>query len=89
MKVYIILEDWQIDSGESGIFTSVFSTLDNAKIYFKKLKNQYAEDYETNTRKNNKIYESDGFIEVTFEDNADYYKLLIEEKEIDIEMEEL
>ena len=89
MKVYIILEDWRINSGESGILTSVFSTLDNAKIYFEKLKNQYAEDYETNTRENKEIYESDGFIEVTFEDNADYYKLLIEEKEIDIEMEEL
>lgn len=88
MKVYIVLEDWKIDSGESGIYTSVFSTLDNAQKYFKKLKKRYAEDYETNTREDSIFYEEDGALEIVFEDNADYYKILIEEKEIDIEMEE-
>ena len=85
MKVYVVLEDWRIESGESGIYTSVFSSIDNAKIYFEKLKKRYAEDYETNTRDDSIIYEEYEVLKVRFEDNADYYKILIEEKEVDTE----
>lgn len=85
MKVYVVLEDWKIESGESGIYTSVFSSIDNAKIYFEKLKKRYAEDYETNTRDDSIIYEEYEVLKVRFEDNADYYKILIEEKEVDTE----
>ena len=29
-KVFVVLEDWKIDSGESGIYNSVFSTFEKA-----------------------------------------------------------
>ena len=37
MKIYVVLEYWKIDSGESGIYASIFSTLNNAKKYLEKL----------------------------------------------------
>lgn len=30
-KVFVIIEDWRIDSGENGIEISVFSTYEKAK----------------------------------------------------------
>ena len=32
-KVYVVMEDWKIDSGESGIYESVFSTFEKAYNY--------------------------------------------------------
>ena len=84
-KVYIVVEDWRIDSGESDIYTSVFSTIEKAEKYFEKLKERYAEDYDTNNRDDKYVYENSGEIEVTFEDNYDYYKIVIDEKIIDEE----
>lgn len=84
--VYVIVEDWRIDSGESDIYTSVFSTIEKAEKYFNKLKERYEEDYNTNGRKDKYIYENAKEIEVTFEDSADYYKIIIDEKEIDEEV---
>lgn len=95
MKVYIVLEDWKIDSGESAIYNSVFSTFEKALKYYNHLKMNYEIDYETNNRTDeaNIVEELDidkkiADIKVIFKNSADYYKILIEEKEIDIGMEE-
>ena len=85
MKIYVVLEYWKIDSGESGVYTSVFSTLNNAKKYLKKLKMQYAEDYKTNERDDSIVDENDESIKVSF-DNADCYEISIEEQELDFEL---
>ena len=36
-KVFVVLEDWKIDSGESGIYNSVFSTFEKAFEYYSHL----------------------------------------------------
>lgn len=85
MKIYVVLEYWKIDSGESGVYASIFSTLNNAKKYLEKLKMQYAKDYETNERDNYITYDNDEGIKVSF-DNADCYEISIEEQELDFEL---
>ena len=45
-KVFVVLEDWKIDSGESGIYNSVFSTFEKAFEYYSHLKRRYEIDYE-------------------------------------------
>lgn len=85
-KVYIIVENWKLDSGENGIYTSAFSTIEKAEEYFEKLKKRYEEDYNTNNRKAT-IYENSGEIEVSFydddSDTNDYYNIIIDEKIVD------
>ena len=88
---FVVMEDWKIDSGESGIYSSVFSSFEKALKYYNNLKENYEIDYELKDR------DEDGFfvdeeidvsnkiasIEVTFDDSADYYKIWIDEKKVD------
>lgn len=80
-KIYLVVEDWRIDSGESGISTSAFSSIKKAKKYLNKLKEEYDMNYDTKNREK-EITENEEEIEVVFED-FDYYKIYIEEKIID------
>ena len=36
-KVFVVVEDWRIDSGESGVEISVFSSYERAKEYYLQL----------------------------------------------------
>ena len=93
-KVYVVMEDWKIDSGESDIYESVFSTFEKAMKYALHLKENYEQDFETKERKDeiytneeNIIAESEIFdILVSFEDSADYYRIWIDKKNIDEEV---
>lgn len=91
-KVFVVIEDWRIDSGESGIENSVFSTFEKALDYYNKLKERYESDYNTQERLENEgeideeIDKENQYasIEVVFED-YDYYKIWVESKVIDSE----
>ena len=93
-KVFVVIEDWRIDSGESGIESSVFSTFEKALDYYNKLKERYENDYDTQERLeeddeaefDEEVDEKSQYasIEVSFED-YDYYKIVVESKEIDSE----
>lgn len=95
-KVFVVIEDWRIDSGESGIENSVFSTFEKALEYYNHLKKRYNDDYSINEMNDlddieinetidvNSQYAS---IEVTFCCTDDYYKIWIDEKIIDSEVE--
>ena len=92
-KVFVVLEDWKIDSGESGIYNSVFSTFEKAFEYYSHLKRRYEIDYELEDRDEDEFYVDEEIdvdskfasIEVTFDDSDDYYKIWIDEKNIDEE----
>lgn len=92
-KVFVVLEDWKIDSGESGIYNSVFSTFEKAFEYYSHLKRRYEIDYELenidkedyNVDENINVFDKIASIEVTFDSNCDYYKIWIDEKNIDEE----
>ena len=82
-KVFIIIEDWRIDSGESGIEISVFSTYKKAKEEYLRLKENYLIDYESEDLKVEEIIEDDNtFIELegTNECNADYFNIKVVDK---------
>lgn len=91
MKVYVVTEDWRIDSGESDIFVSVFSTFEKALLYYEQLKKQYEIDYSISERQDDIRYSNETINEefgsanivVDFEDSADYYEIDISEKEVD------
>lgn len=85
-KVFIIIEDWRIDSGESGIEISVFSTYKKAKEEYFRLKENYLIDYESEDLKVEEIIEDDNtFIELegTNECNADYFNIKVIDKYIE------
>ena len=92
-KVFVVLEDWKIDSGESGIYNSVFSTFEKAFEYYSHLKRRYEIDYELenidkedyNIDENINVFDKVASIEVTFDNSYDYYKIWIDEKNIDEE----
>lgn len=92
-KVFIVLEDWKIDSGESGIYNSVFSTFEKAFEYYSRLKRRYEIDYELeninkddyNVDEDINVFDKIASIEVTFDNSYDYYKIWIDEKNIDEE----
>ena len=92
-KVFVVLEDWKIDSGESGIYNSVFSTFEKAFEYYSHLKRRYEIDYELenidkedyNVDENINVFDKIASIEVTFDNSCDYYKIWIDEKIIDEE----
>ena len=92
-KVFVVLEDWKIDSGESGIYNSVFSTFEKAFEYYSHLKRRYEIDYELesidkedyNVDEDINVFDKVASIEVTFDDSDDYYKIWIDEKIIDEE----
>ena len=92
-KVFVVLEDWKIDSGESGIYNSVFSTFEKAFEYYSHLKRRYEIDYELesidkedyNIDENINVFDKVASIEVTFDNSCDYYKIWIDEKIIDEE----
>ena len=92
-KVFVVLEDWKIDSGESGIYNSVFSTFEKAFEYYSHLKRRYEIDYELesidkddyNIDENINVFDKVASIEVTFNSRCDYYKIWIDEKNIDEE----
>ena len=92
-KVFVVLEDWKIDSGESGIYNSVFSTFEKAFEYYSHLKRRYEIDYELesidkedyNIDENINVFDKIASIEVTFDNSCDYYKIWIDEKIIDEE----
>ena len=89
-KVYIVMEDWRIDSGESGIYESVFSTFEKAYNYLLHLKENYEQDY--NITKENELFEElDKENEIAsservFSNSYDYYKIWVDEKVIDSEV---
>ena len=94
-KVYLVIEDWKNDSGESDIFTSAFSNFANALKYLEQLEKAYNIDYDTEECiKNNEcdynktvdIENERGNIEVVFNDTADYYHLFIVSKIVDEEI---
>ena len=92
-KVFVVLEDWKINSGESGICSSVFSTFEKAFEYYSHLKRRYEIDYELesidkedyNVDENINVFNKIASIEVTFDNSCDYYKIWIDEKNIDEE----
>ena len=92
-KVFVVLEDWRIDSGESGIYSSVFSTFEKAFEYYSRLKRRYEIDYELeninkddyNVDEDINVFDKIASIEVTFDNSYDYYKIWIDEKNIDEE----
>ena len=92
-KVFVVLEDWKIDSGESGIYNSVFSTFEKAFEYYSHLKRRYEIDYELesidkedyNVDEDINVFDKVASIEVTFDNSSDYYKIWIDEKIIDEE----
>ena len=92
-KVFVVLEDWKIDSGESGIYNSVFSTFEKAFEYYSHLKRRYEIDYELeninkddyNVDEDINVFDKIASIEVTFDNSCDYYKIWIDEKIIDEE----
>ena len=92
-KVFVVLEDWRIDSGESGIYSSVFSTFEKAFEYYSHLKRRYEIDYELesidkedyNVDEDINVFDKIASIEVTFDNSDDYYKIWIDEKNIDEE----
>ena len=92
-KVFVVLEDWKIDSGESGIYNSVFSTFEKAFEYYSRLKRRYEIDYELenidkedyNVDEDINVFDKIASIEVTFDSSCDYYKIWIDEKIIDEE----
>ena len=92
-KVFVVLEDWRIDSGESGIYSSVFSTFEKAFEYYSHLKRRYEIDYELeninkddyNVDEDINVFDKIASIEVTFDNSYDYYKIWIDEKNIDEE----
>lgn len=108
-KVFVVMEDWRIDSGESGIESSVFSTFEKALEYYNHLKERYNDDYNINEMDEDDLdeeYDEDdedlddievdetvdvnskyASIEVTFCCTDDYYKIWIDEKTIDSEVE--
>lgn len=47
MKIYVLVEDWVCDSGESGINTTCFSTIEKARDCMRNESQQYKnqEDY--------------------------------------------
>ena len=49
-KIFIVIEDWRRDNGESGIENSVFSTFEKALNYYNKLKERYESEYDTQER---------------------------------------
>ena len=90
-SVFVVMEDWKIDSGESGVYTSVFSSFEKALEYYKHLKERYAIDYEIDERKEDidtfEEYINEDMknakIIVSFNDSFDYYEIDITEKNID------
>lgn len=92
-KVFVVLEDWKTDSGESGICNSVFSTFKKAFEYYSHLKRRYEIDYELesidkedyNVDEDINVFDKIASIEVTFDNSCDYYKIWIDEKIIDEE----
>ena len=92
-KVFVVLEDWRIDSGESGIYNSVFSTFEKAFEYYSRLKRRYEIDYELksidkedyNVDEDINVFDKIASIEVTFDNSYDYYKIWIDEKNINEE----
>lgn len=54
MKIYVVVEDWVCDSGESGARTTCFSTIEKARDYMRNESQQY---------KNQKDYSYDKFEE--------------------------
>ena len=89
-KIFIVIEDWRRDNGESGIENSVFSTFEKALNYYNKLKERYESDYDTQERLKDegefdeKVDKKNQYasIEVAFED-YDYYKIWVESEIID------
>ena len=88
---FVVMEDWKIDSGESGIYSSVFSSFEKALKYYNHLKENYEIDYELKDRDEDEFDVDEEInvdskfasIEVTFDDSADYYKIWIDEKKVD------
>lgn len=85
-KVFVIVEDWRINSGESGVETSVFSSYERAKEYYLQLKENYLIDYEDedlqveeNICDENTYIELEGYNEC----NADYFCIKVMDKKID------
>ena len=94
-KVYIVIENWRIDSGEHDLYQNVFSTFSNALKYLEQLEDSYNIDYETKEfLKDNKcdytkivqIEDEVATIEVKFKGREDYYHLYIVPKIVDAEL---
>lgn len=84
-NVFIIIEDWRINSGESGIEISVFSTYEKAKEEYSIIKKRYLIDYESEDLKiEERIDDENNFIELegTNEYNMDYFNIKIKNKKI-------
>lgn len=82
-KVFVIIEDWRIDSGESGIKISVFSSYEKAKKEYFRLKENYLIDYKSEDLKiEERIEDNNTFIELegVNECNADYFNIKVIDK---------
>ena len=67
-KVFVVVEDWRINSGESGIETSVFSSYERAKEYYLQLKENYLIDYEDeDLQVEENICDENTYIELEFD----------------------
>lgn len=84
-KVFVVVEDWRIDSGESGVEISVFSSYEKAKNYYLQLKESYLIDYEDEDLQiEENIYDENTYIELEGrnECNADYFCIKVMDKYI-------
>lgn len=82
-KVFVIIEDWRIDSGESGIEISVFSTYEKAKEEYFRLKENYLIDYESEDLVVEEQIEDDNtYIELEGinQCNVDYFNIKVVDK---------
>ena len=82
-KVFVVVEDWRIDSGESGVEISVFSSYEKAKNYYLQLKENYLVDYEDeDLQVEENICDENTYIELEGhnECNADYFNIKVIDK---------
>ena len=82
-KVFVVVEDWRIDSGESRVEISVFSSYEKAKKEYFRLKENYLIDYKSEDLKiEERIEDNNTFIELegVNECNADYFNIKVIDK---------
>lgn len=95
--VYVVLENWAIDSGEKGTEVSVYSSFELAYKELLRLKENYEIDFETNERRlKDKVYEETETLDfenkvaeilVSFKDSVDSYELQVLENVVDYNLE--
>lgn len=82
-KVFLILEDWRTNSGESGININIFDNYKKAKKEYFKIKENYLIDYDNEDLEVQEMIKDDNtFIELEgkSEHNSDYFIIKVMDK---------